>query len=411
MKIATKIFIILIIFNISISYGQIEEYSYKRELKGMSEQWCKIVLPNEVFGKVLPDLADIRIFGVTTDNDTVEVPYILRFACDETIVKDIAFNVINTSENDKGFYFTFENPAKEPINQIDLNFRQDNFDWRVKLEGSQEMSEWFTVIEDYRILSVKNEITNFQFCKLMFPDSKFRYFRLSINSKEKPDLISASVVQRDVKNGVDVNYRIKKLTKTDNRKTKQTEFDVELQMPLPIASLKINIKDSIDFCRPISVKFLKDSVKTADGWKYNYGVMTHGMINSLSENEFKFSNEIVQKIKILIDNQDNPPLTVGALTVKGHECELLARFTKQASYFLVYGKSTAIRPSYDVSHFEEKIPVILKTVDVGDELMNKKEQISETAPLFKNKIWLWGILIVTIIVLGCFAIKMMRTEE
>ncbi|MBP5134459.1 MAG: DUF3999 family protein, partial [Paludibacteraceae bacterium] len=288
MKIATKIFIILIIFNISISYGQIEEYSYKRELKGMSEQWCKIVLPNEVFGKVLPDLADIRIFGVTTDNDTVEVPYILRFACDETIVKDIAFNVINTSENDKGFYFTFENPAKEPINQIDLNFRQDNFDWRVKLEGSQEMSEWFTVIEDYRILSVKNEITNFQFCKLMFPDSKFRYFRLSINSKEKPDLISASVVQREVKNGVDVNYRIKKLTKTDNRKTKQTEFDVELQMPLPIASLKINIKDSIDFCRPISVKFLKDSVKTADGWKYNYGIMTHGIINSLSENEFKF---------------------------------------------------------------------------------------------------------------------------
>lgn len=410
MKPIIKILSILLILHCNFSYGQIEQYNFKHELKGISEQWHKIILPDEVFGKVSQELTDIRIFGITTNNDTVEVPYLLRLASEKIFIKDVAFLTINTSQNDKGFYFTFEIPTTEPINEIKLNFRQNNFDWRVKLEGSQNQSEWYTIIENYRILSIKNEITDFQFTKLTFPSSKYRFFRLFIDSKEKPELTSTSIAQQETTNGTFRNYSIKKFGKKENRESKQTEIDIELQIPVPISYLKINIKDSFDYYRPITIKYLNDSTKTEQGWKYNYNTFASGTLNSVEKNEFKFSSKTVQKLKILIHNQDNQPLTIDTLNVKGYEHEILARFTEQATYFLTYGNKKAARPNYDIDRFTDKVPMTLTTLDIGNELIIEKEQVSETAPLFKNKTWLWGIISLTILVLGWFTTKMMRKE-
>lgn len=405
-----KILSILLILQYSFSYGQIEQYNFKRELKGISEQWHKIILPNEVFGKVSQELTDIRIFGIKTSNDTVEVPYLLRLASEKTFIKDVAFNTLNTSQNEKGYYFTFEIPTTEPINQIKLDFKQKNFDWRVKVEGSQNQSEWFTIIENYRILSIKNEITDFQFTKLTLPSSKYRFFRLFIDSKEKPELTSASIVQQEITNGTFRNYGIKKFGIKENKETKQTEIDIELQMPVPISYLKIKIKDSFDYYRPITIKYLNDSTKTEQGWKYNYNTLASGTLNSVEKNEFKFSSKTLQKLKILIHNQDNQPLTIDTLNVMGYEHEILARFTDQATYFLTYGNKIAARPNYDIDRFTDKVPLTLTKLEIGNELIIEKEQISETVPLFKNKTWLWGIISLTILVLGWFTTKMMRKE-
>jgi hypothetical protein len=410
MKPIIKILSILLILQYSFSYGQIEQYNFKRELKGISEQWHKIILPNEVFGKVSQELTDIRIFGITTSNDTVEVPYLLRLASERTFIKDVAFNTLNTSQNEKGYYFTFEIPKTEPTNQIKLDFKQKNFDWRVKVEGSQNQSEWFKIIENYRILSIKNEITDFQFTKLTFPSSKYRFFRLFIDSKEKPELTSTSIVQQEITNGTFRNYGIKKFGKKENRETKQTEIDFELEIPVPISYFKINIKDSFDYYRPITIKYLNDSTKTEQGWKYNYNTLASGILNSVEKNEFKFSSKTVQKLKILIHNQDNQPLTIDSLKVMGYEHEILARFTNQATYFLTYGNKIAVRPNYDIDRFTDKVPLTLTKLDIGNELIIEKEQVSETAPLFKNKTWLWGIISLTILVLGWFTTKMMRKE-
>jgi hypothetical protein len=385
-----------------------EAYNFKRELKEISEQWHKIILPDEVFGKISQELTDIRIFGVTASKDTIEAPYILRLASEKTYSKDVPFKTSNIAHTDMGHYFTFEIPTIESINQIKLDFKQKNFDWRVKLEGSQNQREWYTVMENYRILSIKNEMTDYQFTKLTFPSSKYRYFRLFIDTKEKPELISASITQQEISNGTFRNYSIKKFNILEKKETKQTEIDIELKMSVPISYLKINIKDSFDFYRPITIKYLNDSTKTEHGWKYNYNTLTSGTLNSVEKNEFMFSSKTVRKLKILIHNQDNQPLTLSTLNVKGYEHEILARFTEQASYFLAYGSIIAARPNYDIDRFTDKVPMTLTTLDIGDELIIEKDQVSEITPLFQNKTWLWGIISLTIFVLGWFTIKMMR---
>jgi len=410
MKLRIKLLSILLLFNCSFIYGQIDQYNYKRELKGISEQWHKIILPDEVFGKTSNDLTDIRIFGITADNDTLETPYFLRIASERASNKDVSFKTLNTSHNIKGYYFTFEIPTIEAINQIKLDFKQNNFDWQIKLEGSQNQIDWFTVIENYRILSIKNEITDFQFTKLSFPSSKYRFFRLRIDSKEKPELTSARISQYEIINGTFKNYTIRKFNVKENKENKETEIDIELQMPVKVSHLKIDINSSFDFYRPITIKFLTDSIKTEKGWKYNYSTLTSGTLNSIEENEFKFSNTNVQRLKILIHNHDNQALTINSIQVKGNVHELVARFTEHASYILTYGNKIASRPNYDIDRFTDKVPINITALELGDELKIEKDKVSKTDPLFKNMTWLWTIMGLIILVLGWFSIKMIRKE-
>jgi hypothetical protein len=121
-----------------------------------------------------------------------------------------------------------------------------------------------------------------------------------------------------------------------------------------------------------------------------------------------FNTTTTQHLKIYIDNHDNQPLTIDTVSVKGYEYEFLARFTEQASYFLVYGNNQATKPNYDIARFSDKVPTTLQTLDLGNELRLEKEEASETVPLFINKTWLWAIISLTVLVMGGFTLKMMR---
>jgi hypothetical protein len=386
------------------------EYNYKRELKVITDQWHKIILPNELFGKTTQNLTDFRIFGLAESNDTIEAPYLLRLTSEKISIKDVAFKTLNSSHNDKGYYFTFEIPIIESINQIKLDFKQENFDWQIRLEGSQDQNEWFTVIENYRILSIKNNQTDFQFTKVTFPSSKYRFFRLFIDSQEKPELSVASITQNDITDGTFRKYSVKKINGKENKQTKQTEINVELELPVRVSNINIGVSDTFDYYRPVTIKYLTDSFKTEQGWKYNYSTLTSGTLNSIEKNEFQFSSTTVQKLKIYIDNQDNQPLKIDTVEVKGYVHELVARFTDHATYFLTYGNKKAAQANYDIERFTENIPETMTALDLGDELTIEKEEVQVTAPLFKNKIWLWTIMTVIILLLGWFSLKMIRKK-
>jgi len=399
---------LLLIAVSSLSYGQMDKYGYKRELKGIEDPWHKIILPNEIFGKTSQDLSEIRIFGLTESNDTIEAPYLLQQTTEKVSNIEVAFKTLNASRNDKGYYFTFEIPTKESINQIKLDFTQENFDWRITLEGSQDQNEWFTVVENYRILSIKNDQTDFQFTKIALPSSKYRFFRLLIDSKEKPELSVASISQNEITDGTFRKYRVRKINIKENRQTKQTELDVDLQLPVRVSHINIGVSDTFDYYRPVTVKYLRDSLKTEKGWKYNYSTLTNGTLNSIEENEFQFRSTTVQNLKIFINNQDNRPLTIDTIEVKGYINELIARFTDQATYYLTYGNKNATRPNYDIGRFTENIPETPTILDLGGELTIEKEEAQVTDPLFKNKTWLWVVMTVIILLLGWFSVKMIR---
>lgn len=400
-----KSVLFLILLLAEISFAQLNTYDYSREINGISNTWHSIELPDAVFGKVYNNLNDFRIYGITK-TDTIEVPYLLRIASEKQTDKKIDFTLLNSSKKGNDYFFTFEIPSERTINEINLNFKQQNFNWLVKLEGSQDNNEWFSIIENYRILSIKNGQTDYKFTNVKLPKSKYRYLRLQITSDKKPEIITAETQLSSFDPPVFKSYSIKSFSVIENKKSKKTIVELDFLGPLPLSLVSLKIKDSVDYYRPVTIKYLADSIQTEKGWKYNFKTVSSSVLSSLENNDLHFYSTITKKLRIEIENFDNRPLQIEGATVKGYAHQLVARFAEPAKYYLVYGNPNANEPNYDISKFSENIPLNISAVRLSEEKPIDKKIDSKRSPLFENKLWLWIIMGLIICLLGWFTIKM-----
>ncbi|MBG6128815.1 hypothetical protein IWQ47_000493 [Aquimarina sp. EL_43] len=403
-----KFLVLLISFG---AYAQMDQYAYRSMLPEITDTWHAISLPDEVFSKVSPNLSDIRVFGITNKKDTIEAPYLLRLKTEKKSFTKIPFTILNTSFNEKGTYITLEIPTKQPINQIHLDFEQSNFDWLITLEGTQDRKEWYTIKEDYRILSIKNELTDYQFTTVRFPNAQYHYFRILIKSTKKPVLQSASVTRYEIKKANYREYGIEKLNIQNPKGTKKTIIDVSLKTPVPVSYIGVQVQETFDYYRPISIRYVIDSIQTQKGsWKPRYRELNSGVLNSIEDNVFTNTSTIAQKFRMVIDNHDNQPLKINKIIVKGYQHELVTRFTNPGTYYLVYGNDKMKKPSYDLNYVSAKIPDEVTTLFPETQSTIGHEESSVTKPLFANKIWLWGIMGIVILLLGGFTLSMMKKK-
>lgn len=382
-------------------------YRYQRPIEGVVDSWHKITLPCELVGKLTPNLSDLRILGITKGRDTIEVPYIVREGVESSAKQEVRFKIINRSHNELGYFFTFEVPSKESLNSMLLEFSEQNFDWQLNLQGSQDNSSWFTLAENYRILSISNSLTQYKFTEVEFPDAKFRYLRVQVKTTQPPGLLSAKLQYTKVTKGTYCSYGVVKPKVVVDAKQKQTVATVNLACAAPMSCVRLWVHDTFDYYRPITISCISDSVTTHKGRVYSYETLYSGTLTSMEKSIFKFDNSIAKNIRITIDNYDNQPLNIDSVEVSGNVYELIARFTQPASYFLAYGNKNAYAPSYDIEQFTDKIPADIKPVKLGKEVeMGVKVKV--IAPIFQNKLWLWAIIIVVGAVLSWFTFKMMK---
>jgi hypothetical protein len=407
LKLKIKLFTLLLLCA-NIANAQTNAYKFKRSITGVNSVWHKMALPDDLYKKANAGFEDLRIFGIN-GKDTTEVPYLLKQRADKVTTNDITFKQINQSTNPNGYYYTFQSPAINLINQIKLAFKQENFDWKVTLEGSNDNKEWFAILSDYRILSIKNNDTDYQFTKLNFPDSKYQYFRIAVKSPVQPELLEAKISKTDTIKGTYQEVKYQSFDLKNDVSKKETVIDVTLANPVPLSYLKLNAQSDFDFYRSIKIEYATDSFKTDKGIQYNYANLYEGTISSLEEPAFNFVNTITSRLKITIQNNDNKPLRLSGLQLKGNIYEIIARFDQpKAEYALYYGNEKATAPVYEIEKFESKIPTGLTGVNVGAEQKNPAYTIKTEKPLFENKAWLWVLMAVIIVLLGWFSFKMLR---
>ena len=390
------------------AFGQIKQYDYQRSINGINSQWHQIDLPEGMYEKVDPSFSDIRIFGITNEKDTIEAPYLLKVRKSVIETATTPFKIINKTLTKDGHYFTFEVANPITINQIQLDIGEQNFDWKIKLEGSQNQQDWFTIENNYRIVSINNPSTNYQFTTLNFAAAKYRFFRVLVKTSH---VVTLKKAQLDLQNKAIVNYISYPIIQqkiNTNKEQKTTSIELELAHAVPLSFLKIGVKEDFDFYRSINIQYLKDSIQTEKGWRYQYQSLQQTVLSSLESNDYSFKSTLIKKLRIVIQNQDNPPLTIGSVVIKGYPHQLIARFTQPAAYYLTYGRKNSPSPHYDLQQFSDKIPTTLTTISLGEEQLIAKTTTPITSPLFANKWWLWGLMGLIILVLGWFTMKMLK---
>ncbi|PKA96980.1 uncharacterized protein DUF3999 [Flavobacteriaceae bacterium MAR_2009_75] len=410
MKLIYKNIILCLTFGLysTLAISQMIDYDYKREINGISEQWHSLPIPDSVFQHVASDLSDIRIYGIAK-NDTIEAPYILKVSSEQQTQRSITFTKVNAVANAKGYYFTYEIPTDETINQIHLELDESNFDYKVILEGSHDQNEWFTVLNDYRILGIDNNQTKYTFTDLHFSPSNYHYYRLLIKSDKNPNLVSSEINLDEQSEADYTNFPVTFMN--IEQLEKNSVIDIDMKRRLPLSYLKINVSDQIDYYRPITIEYISDSVETEKGWRYQFKNLYSGTLTSLEKKGFTFASTLAQKLRITIQNHDNTALQIESAEAKGYVYSLVTRFIEPAQYFLVYGNKNVQKPYYDIVQAATIIPENLTELKLGKiESISKKRDASTNA-LFQNKFWLWGIMSMIIIILAWFTFKMLRKED
>jgi hypothetical protein len=409
MRIISRLFIVGALLASIQGLAQDGEFEFERKLERPQDQWHRIALPLDIFEHVSADFRDLRIRGVNERGDTLEAPYLVEIGQSIEEIKLVDFNMLNRSHNALGSFVTFDLKNPETINEITLDLRQANFDLKIKLEGSQDLTNWFTIVDDYRILSIQNEHVQYDYTDILFPRSNYKYYRLFI-----PDLLDTEFASVQIKDhsrtaGNAAKYELKSVRTAENKEDKLTEIFVTLPYKLPLSVLEISMQADFDYYRPIEIQALRDSTLTEKGWKYRYRTITQGVLSSIAKNNFDISgNPLVEQLRIRIHNHDNQALPLESVQISGNSHELVARFTDFVDYSLLYGNDQLRSPSYDIQHLTKTIPEDLNYLSVGKEIHHEKTALVPTSPLFENKIWLWAIMIFIAAILAWFSIKMLK---
>src|SRR5690606_22365622 len=181
-------------------------------------------------------------------------------------------------------------------------------------QGSHNQNEWSTILEDYRILSIKNNQTDYRFENLAFNDTNYKYYKIFIKTNDKPSLLYGVL---NYKSGGRKDFKshiIKDFSVETDKKSKSTIIEFSTKTKLPVYYINILVDTNEDFHRPIKIDYVRDSTKTEKGWVKNYGFLHSGIISSsniLSSEKKSFDNQVIAKnFRITIENSDNQPLDI-----------------------------------------------------------------------------------------------------
>ena len=272
-------------------------------------------------------------------------------------------------------------------------------------------------MENYRILSIQNSKTDYNFQLLAFEKTNYKFYRIFIPSKETPILQRASMQEKFTPKIEFNKLLINNIKQTNSTKDKNSVITFSLPYKIPIYSLILNIEKNDAFSRPIEIKYLVDSVKTEKGWVKNYETFYYGKIiyYGAKDLDFSFSNNDViwaKDFQIIIENQDNAPITVKSVNAVSPKYFIYFKPKNEENYFLFYGNKKSSLPEYDLKLIEDKVFKLSKAdASLSDEEKLPKKEKPTKEPLFKDKGWLGGVMILIICILGFFSHRMLSTKQ
>lgn len=392
-------------------YGQAKDYLYRRPLHGISTEWHQLNLNEEILAKLNDSKSDLRVLSM--NGDSLQIPYLLQENQEKLEWKKVPFKVINESQRNDWYYLTLECDTGLVANDISLEFFQDNFDWRVNLEGAEKLGEWATILNDIRILSIRNQYTSYSFSRLRFSNCRFPYYRISIRGKEKPQLKSIALNQELYKPGQSLSYQLKSFELIQHKERKQTEVRFSLRFPADITGIQLYCKSRFDYFREALIEKLVDSIQTDAGWTRRYSLIRSANFSSNDYSPLSFAPTRGQDFRILINNGDNPNLDIESVSAFGPALSMMLRFPPDASnqeYFLYYGNKDAKAPQYDITAFPNKIPSHASALSLGEE-ERVKEALNRVDNDYKSPRWIWFVLIPLLAFLGLFAFRMLNKTE
>ncbi|GEM_PF-723866 len=392
-------------------HAQMPSYQYKRSIENISEKgWYAIHLPPAVIAKTSLPLNDLRIYDLS-GKDTAEVPYMLEILEMKTERKEQPITILNQSHKQSDTYVTLKAEDRPEVNRIHLELSDRNFDGLVTLEGSMDQTDWFMIKENHRIVRIHNDYISYDYTDIHFSRSNYGFYRLTIRPNyfsRKIKVRGASIYKDLTDQGAYDELMVLRKDLKQDKELKQTEILVQLSQRFLISRMDLALTHEKDYYRRFDAYYRSGIVTAPKGEVEQWVSFYNGVLSSVEENRFEHFRIQSDKIKIVIHNRDDQPLTIQDVKLWGEQVVMKAELAPDRDYALAYGKPNDRAPQYDVIYFEEKIPAELKPAILGPEMICAQPVDDTVQPWFVSTWWIWSIMALVIIILGYFSYQMIR---
>lgn len=401
------------------------------------ESLLAVALDNEIYAATQDDYRDIRI----RDESGAETPYLLEKQVaphSEIVHVSHGGKVLNMQKKGENGIEVILRADKDapPTDGFTLHTPLNNYEHSVQVYGSDDGKTWALLVPsaaiyDYsRYMDVSNR-------DIALPANRYRQFKLVIDEAtqthqaERVELTRALHAGREQARSeqiqlqtvplridrVDFWHNISKDLAADDTKfaypvvgfnTAQdpknhwTVVEVTTQRQ-PLTRLSLQSPER-HFSRRATLQVpVRQGIETR--WQ-EVGAATVEVLHLGLQREqtgIPFAEQRRATYRILLHDQDNPPLTISGVQAEGNGYRLLFFAAPQKTYRVYYGSETAELPRYDTSAISASLRAgyPLTSVSVGPQQATADDGAGfNLAKLLDSQWFLGAVIVLTVLVLG-----------
>jgi hypothetical protein len=363
-----------------------EHFRFYRDIERGAAQEEEIVaftLDGDIYAAARDGLPDLRIF----DNTQVEIPYQIEPDVEyreEQTRNTFAAEVVSLREEQNAIEIRLRLPEKSPAAEgLSFSTPLSNYERKLQVFGSNDGTTWVSlaadaVIFDYsRYMNVGNH-------EVALPSNAFRQFKVVVedvtDEKQSPymeltrvfrggkederveqtkvqrrpfhiDQITAwhVVTRQHVQKTKRAAYPVSEFEVQEDSGKKQTILQVTTRRE-PITSFTLAVS-SRNYSRRAVVE-----VPQVQGVVTQWRQIGQATVANLHFRDFNreqltidFPEQRRETYRIIIDNEDNPPLEISGVKSEGNVYRAIFLAAEAKTYRVFYGSETAESPKYEAS--------------------------------------------------------------
>ncbi|ARS36514.1 DUF3999 family protein [Pontibacter actiniarum] len=369
----------------------------------------RILLPPAVTGYLQPNLADLRLY----DRQQQEIPYLLRQEERQRSSQTFSpYNIVHyTHKAGCCSELLIENTAQRQISNLSLLIKNADVQKQVSLSGSNNRESWY-VLKAQDVLHTINSTENTAQLKLLeFPLNDYRYLRLQLNDSSNAPLniLQAGYYNTSTEEGTYTVIPVQQTTRTDSSAVKRSYIHLTFEYPVYPELLQLQVTAPDLYLRNGHVILGKAAEapqrKRRRKKDARQPVTESFILSSGKPATIELPKQQVQELTVVIENEDNLPLSMSDIKVLQLNRYLVANLAAGEKYTLRFGSKDATAPAYDLPFFRGSIPTDLPILIATNITAVEEHHQAKGAT---SKVLLWAAIGVVVAGLGYMTVRLLN---
>jgi hypothetical protein len=397
------------------------------------QEYCVLTLTPEVYNAAGNNLADIRFISPNGE----QISYVIAKEQDITNRENYNPAIINHSTDSAGnAVITLDFGGQTIKNTIDVKTSGNNFRRAVKVEGSNDNVQFFTVVNKAYLFAVDNNRQH-RFDRIDLPSNDYRYLRITVSpmagEEEQLTINAATAFRVDRKIAQRQSVEMLQTEHREDEKTSSSIYVYDLHYcNLPIMEIEMDIEDA-SFHRYVVIegrdaatrKIIingEDNRQRFSEVEADWNMVTCGTIYRYTDSAGQRHERLAvpvpadaayRYLKIVIRNYDDKAIMIKSALAKMIPHKVVFPAPAAGTVKLYVGCESAASPIYDLARrLTNPLQVSAKTAAIstlGDNPLFGKPGKGKIPWTEQHKILLPAILAVVVLVLASFIFKSLKS--